>query len=189
MAATDTEGPPESFDLFLALRKRRMHREFGPDSVDDALLERLVYAAGRAPSARAGLRHLVVVTDPRLVRTLRQVCPGFLNNAPAAIAVCTDVALAEVVLGPVGAVQATLLDSGAAVGFLSLAAPALGLGICLTTSWSAEVVQEVLGLPPHIRPDALVAVGRPVASPRPAPRRFEPLVHRDRYEAPEGTAT
>jgi nitroreductase len=167
-------------DVFGAMRKRRMHREFLPEQVDEARLERLVYAVGRAPTARAGIRHLVVTTDARLIRSIRQGCPGWLNNAPVMLAVCTDTRLAEEVLGP-SADKATVLDSGAAAAYVSLAAPALDLGICFVTSWSSEAVQGVLDLPAHVRPDILLAVGHPVPNPPKAARRFVPVVHRERF--------
>lgn len=174
----------QAYDVFEAMRRRRMHRAFADEPVDEAALDRLVYAAGRAPVARAAIRHLVAVTDPRLMRTVRQVCPGFINNAPALIAVCTDVEKALAEVGPRGADMVARLDAGAAAGYLSLAAPALGLGICIVTSWTEASVQKVLGLPDHIRPEVLVAVGRPVPNPAKAIRRFEPIVHRERYGTP-----
>jgi nitroreductase len=180
-AATAAVAPEaEPFDVFRAMRKRRMHREFLPEQVDDARLERLIYAAGRGPTARADIRHLVMTTDARLIRSIRQVCPGWLNNAPAMMAVCTDTRLADELMGP-SADKATVLDSGAAAAYVSLAAPALGLGICFVTSWSAEAVQGVLDLPEHIRPDILLAIGRPVPNPPKAAPRFKPLVHRERF--------
>jgi nitroreductase len=171
----------EVFDVFLAMRRRRMHRAFLPEPVEESLLERMIYAAGRGPSARSDLRHLVVTSDPRLISSIRQVCPGWLNNAPSMIAVCTDTRLADEVLGP-SADKATILDSGAAAAYLSLAAPALGLGICFVTSWPKESVQGVLDLPEHIRPDVLVAVGHPLPNPPKAPARFRPTVHHDRFQ-------
>jgi nitroreductase len=172
---------PTGMDVFTAMRKRRMHRMFADEPVSEEQLERLLYAAGRAPVARADIRHIVVVTDPRLLRTIRQACPGFINNAPAAFAICTDVERAAEAVGPDGVEAVGFLDSGAAAGFLALAAPALGLGICIVTSWTDAAVQAILGLPERVRPDVLVAVGRPVPNPPRAVRRFEPLVHRERY--------
>jgi nitroreductase len=112
---------------------------------------------------------------------IRQVCPGFINNAPALIAICSDMRLAIEVTGEGSAEYVSELDSGAAAAFLSLAAPALGLGMCLVTSWTKPPVQAVLGLPEHIKPYALVAIGRPVPKPPKAARRFEPIVHQDQY--------
>jgi nitroreductase len=179
-AAPSAPAESESYDVFLAMRKRRMHRDFRPDQVDEALLERLIYAAGRGPTARADIRHVIVTTDPRLIRSIRQVCPGWLNNAPAMMAVCTDTRLADELMGP-SADKATVLDSGAAAAYVSLAAPALGLGICFVTSWSVEAVQGVLDLPAHIRPDILLAIGHPVPNPPKAAPRFRPIVHRERF--------
>ena len=80
-SAPDTTGSPAD-SVFEAMRLRRMHRVFTPELPSAEVLERLVYAAGRAQVARPGIRHLIVVTDPRLVRTVRHACPGFVNNAP-----------------------------------------------------------------------------------------------------------
>ena len=158
-----------------------MFRQFAQEPVEDRLLERLVYAAGRAPVAREGLRHLVVVTDPATMAAIRLVAPGFYNDAPALIAVCADLELANEVLGEGTADEVCALDAGAAGAYLSIVAPALGLGICWTTSWTPPPVQAVLGLPERIKPYLLVAVGRPAPDAPRAPRRFEPAVHRERF--------
>jgi nitroreductase len=171
----------------MAMRTRRMHRNFLPDAVDETLLERLVFAAGRASSARRDLRHLIVVTDPRLMSAIRLLCAGFLNNAPALIAICTDTVKADELVGP-HADAATRIDAGGAAAYMSVAAPALGLGICYVTSWPDEAVQGVLDLPSHIRPEMLVAVGHPVPTPVKSPRRFEPIVHRERFGSPQELA-
>ena len=104
-----------------------MHRHYTPEPVPEELLERLVYAAGRAPVAREGLRHIVVVTEPAVMASIRLVAPGFYNNAPALIAVCADLALATEVIGAVTADEVCALDAGAAGAYLSLAALKLGL--------------------------------------------------------------
>ena len=176
----DASVADEKSDLFLAMRRRRMHRDFLPKQVDTGLMEQLVYAASRGPTARADLRHIVVTQDPRLIASIKQVAPGWLNNAPAMIAICTDTAKADELIGP-SADKATILDSGAAAGYVSLAAPVLGLGICFTTSWPSQAIQGVLDLPDHIRPDVLLAVGYPVPHPQKAPARFRPTVHHDRF--------
>lgn len=168
-------------DVFEAMRKRRMYRHFLQEPPGEELLERLVYAAGRAPVAREGLRHLVVVTDHATMAAIRLVAPGFYNDAPALIAVCADLELAAEVLGEGNADEVCALDAGAAGGYLSLAAPALGLAICWTTSWTPPPIQAVLGLPERIKPYLLVAVGLPAPDAPKAPRRFQPVVHRERF--------
>lgn len=167
--------------VFDAMRRRRMHRAFDERQVEPDRLAALVWAASRAPAARPGIRQLVLVSDPGLLRTLRQVCPGFINNAPTAVAVCSDLVQAEQVVGPRGCELIARIDAGAAAGYLSLAAPALGLGICVVTSWSEIAVQEVLGLPASVRPEVLVAIGYPVARPARAAKAPAPIVFHDRH--------
>ncbi|MEY2533929.1 MAG: hypothetical protein QOF29_1839 [bacterium] len=175
-----------SMDVFVAMKKRRMHREFTDEPVDRASLDQLIYAVRRASVARPDLRHILVVTDRRLIRTVQQACPGFIANPPAIIVICTDVEKSAEYLGANGPDDIGRLDSGAASGFLTLAAPALGLGVTIAKSYTPEVVQTIFGLPEHIRPDVLVGVGHPVANPWPAPRGFTSVLHRDRYGTPWG---
>ena len=170
--------------VFEAMRKRRMFRVFTADPVDEEVLERLVYAAGRAQVARPGIRHLIVVTDDRIVETVRHACPGFVNNAPAIIVICSDLKRAEEQLGRRGVDVVARLDAGAAAGYLTLAAPALGIGVCKVTSWTEEVVQAIFGLPEHVRPEVLVAVGMPVANHPKAVKRFLPIVHDNLFGRP-----
>ena len=174
----------EPMDVFEAMRRRRMHRLFTDEPVSRELLEKLVYAAGRAQVARADIRHLVVVTDLRRVTTLRQMCPGFLANSPAAIVICSDVKKSAELVGTQGPEEVSRFDAGGAAGYLALAAPALGLGICVITSWNVPAVSTILGLPENIRPEMIIAVGHPVPNPPKGVKRFEPIVHENRYGEP-----
>ena len=179
----------EPMDVFEAMRRRRMHRVFTDEPVSRELLEKLVYAAGRAQTAREGMRHLIVVSDPRIVWTLRQMCPGFIANSPAAIVICSDVRKSGELVGTQGVHEVSRFDAGGAAGYLALAAPALGLGICVVTSWNDAAVRTILGLPEDIRPEIIVAVGHPVPNPPRGVKRFEPIVHENRFGEPwrEGT--
>jgi nitroreductase len=169
-------------DVLEALRKRRMHRAFTDEPVDEEALQRLVWAATRAPSGgNEVVRHIVVVIDPRLVRTVRQVTPSFLANAPAILLICTDLVRAEAAMGRQGRDILSLLDSGAAAENVALAALELGLGVCFVRSVNDSALREVLELPSDVRPDILVAVGHPSPSPSPAPPPREHPVHRDRW--------
>jgi nitroreductase len=161
-----------------------MHRAFTEEPLSRDLLDRFVYAAGRAQAVRADIRHLVVITDQRLIWTFRQVCPGFIANATAAIVVCSDLERAEELVGTRGVEHVARLDAGAAAGYMALAAPALGVGVCIVTSWNESALQAVLGLPAQIRPEIIVAIGRPIPNPPRGMRRFEPIVHENRYGVP-----
>ena len=183
-APTVAAGPEElgqGLDIKDAMRRRRMYREFEDRPVPRELLERMVWAATRAQQARSGVRNIVVVDDPHLMTTARQVLPGFLNNAPAMLVHCTDTIRAREVMGRRGVESASWLDAGAACAHLALMAQSLGLGTCTITSWSAPAVQALLDLPEHIRPDVTVAVGFVPPAPSPPARGFKTSWHHNRF--------
>lgn len=177
-------GTEAGMDLFTAMRRRRMHRAFTPDPVSPELMEKLVWAAWRGAAARAGVRHFVVIDEPVLLKTLREACPGFINNASAAIAICSDLAVAEQIGGKSGIEEISRIDAGTAAAHLTLAAPALGLGVCMVTSWTPGAVRVVLDIPDHVRPEILVGVGIPTASPSPAPKAYPRFAHHNRFGRP-----
>lgn len=159
-----------------------MYRAFTPEPVDEASLARLVWAAGRAPMGGNELvRRILLVTDPALVKTVRQVTPSLLANAPATIVIATDRDLAERVMGIQGRDILSLVDAGAAAENIALAAVALGLGVCFVRSSNEAALRAVLDLPEAIRLDILVAVGHPAPDPAPPIRAPEPVVYLDRF--------
>jgi nitroreductase len=175
-------------DVVDGIRRRRMHRVFTDDPVPREVLDRLVWAASRAQQARSGVRHLVVVDDPRLMATARQVLPGFINNAPAMLVHCSDLAAAARLAGPACVEVISRLDAGAACAHLALIAQTLGLGTCTVTSWTETTVRALLDLPEHVRPDVTVAVGYVTASAPRAPKGFVTAAHHNRFGTEWGQA-
>lgn len=181
IASAPIAPAPAAVDVVEAMRRRRMHREFEDRPVPHEVLQQLVWGAVRAQQARSGVRHLVVVDDPALMATARQVFPGFINNAPAMIVHCTDLRRADEVMGARGVSHATLLDAGAACAHLALLGQALGLGVCTITSWSDVAVRELLGLPDWLRPDVTVAVGYAPTKPPGAAKGFRTSLHDNQF--------
>jgi nitroreductase len=176
-----TEVAVTALDVADGMRRRRMYREFEDRPVPREALDRMVWAATRAQQARSGVRNIIVVDDPNLMTTARQVLPGFISNAPAMLVHCTDLVRADEVMGRRGVDHATRLDAGAACANLALMAQTLGLGICTITSWTEPAVQALLDLPPHIRPDVTVAVGYVPSSPGRAAHGFKTMFHHNRF--------
>jgi nitroreductase len=192
-------------DFFAVVARQRAYRAFTADDVDDALIERLLTAATFAPSAenrqpwefvivrdaanrarigelsrRAWEAHGRAFSESRLsagmLADVDHGATGGVADAPVNIVVCADVQRG---------LEATISSSiFPAVQNLLLAATALGLGSALTTITAGfrTEMQEILGLPEHVRPVALVPVGRPARALGPPRReRFEQHTHRDRY--------
>ena len=173
-------------DVVDGMRRRRMYREFEDRPVPRELLERMVWAATRAQQARSGVRHIVVVDDPALMTTVRQVLPGFLNNAPAMLVHCTDTVRAREVMGRRGVESATWIDAGAACAHLALMAQTLGLGTCTITSWAQPAAQALLDLPDHVRADVTIAVGYVPRTPSSPATGFRTSWHHNGFGTPFG---
>lgn len=199
------ENPAE---LALFARQRAC-RDFTDEPVGDDLVEAVLDAATRAPSAQnlqpwefvvvrdggvraavwevgarlwaAGGREASAAVDPPAMHAEVDagIAGGRFAAAPVTVVVAADTERAA--LGPV---ETSILP---AVQNLLLAATALGLGSALTTisTFFADDLRAVVGLPDHVLPVAVTPLGWPR---RPlGPNRREPAAahaHRDRYGTP-----
>ncbi len=200
-----TGGGPPFFDVVLA---QRACRQFADRDLDDALVERCLTAATHAPSAEnlqpwvfvvvrdADRRASIVELTRRLWRQagrpasegrltpglLAEVDAGFETGtagAPVLVVVCGDSSEAHLSTLPSSVFPATQN--------LLLAAGALGLGSAMTTlaTLEGETLADILGLPDHVHPMAVVPLGwpaRPLGPPRRRP--VAERAHRDRYGTP-----
>jgi nitroreductase len=146
------------------LRKRRSIRKFTPEKIDPAQRDILTEAALRAPSSR-GINpwEFILVDDTKTLLSLsraKQHGSEFLKNAPLVITVCADSTKSDV----------WIEDCSIAAIIIQLTAQSLGLGSCWAqirnrrhdNEKSAEVfVQELLGLPEHIKVESLLGIGHP----------------------------
>jgi len=147
--------------LFQTMKKRRACRHFEPKPVPDEVLEKLAYAAHRAPTGgNTPFRFVVVVKDPVKLKMLKLVSPGYFGDSSAAIVVCTDLNIAGD-LGTLGKDQVSLYDAGAAAENVVLAAYALGLGASFIKSYSETALKKILSLPDGYRTELVVSLGYP----------------------------
>ena len=193
-------------DEFLrVVTRQRACRSFSAEPVDDDAIGLLLTAATFAPSAENKQPwEFVVVRDdatraaigdlsrrawdangrafsegrltPEMLADVDHGATGGIASAPVNIIVCADVQRG---------LEATIPSSiFPAVQNLLLAATALGLGSALTTITTGfrSEMQELLALPDHVRPVALVPIGHPARAlgrPRRAP--FNEHTYRERY--------
>lgn len=173
--------------VFEAMRRRRMHRYFDPSPLPDETLRAFAWAAMRAPlGGNEPSRFLLLVRDPRLVRTVVEVTPSYIGTLPAAIfLVLTDEEKAEAQMGTQGREHLSRIDAGAAAEHIALAAVALGLGCYLFRCANESALRAVLDLPASVRVDWLAAVGRPAATPSIAPKAPRQVVYIDSWGGEE----
>ena len=197
-------------DVFETMGTCRAIRQLKPDPVPEELLDRILWAATRAPSPGNSQGWDFVVVDdpepkgriaaavraamadrvaamPRTDRTTRLMLDGTarlidtLDRAPVLIFVTGPV------IYPPGAPREQFTWSALypAAQNILLAARALGLGSVFTTMhMTAEpTVREVLGVPADVRIAAMIPIGWPDAEFGPVNRRpVADFVHRNRWE-------
>jgi nitroreductase len=166
-----------------AMRRRRMHRYFDTAPLDDETLRTLAWAATRAPvGGNEPSRFLLVIKDPRLVKTVVEVSPSYIGTMPRAIiAVLTDMERAEEQMGTQGRDQLSRIDAGAATEHIALAAIELGIGCYLFRCSNESALRAVLDLPPTVRVEWLAAVGHPAAKPSFVPKAPRQVVYVDAW--------
>lgn len=146
-------------EFFEVLARRRTHRDYVQDPVPEELLEQLVDAANRAPTAsNVPYRHVMIVDDPRVIRAIKQISASLLANAPALLILLTDLRLAADRIGRIGELS-SMIDSGAAGENVWLAATDVGLGTQFTMISAMPGIRVILGLPDHYRVDLIMPVG------------------------------
>lgn len=158
--------------LFDLLRKRHACRHFEHRPIPDDVLDRIVYAAHRAPTAgNAPYRFVIVVKDPKTLHMIRLVSPGFFGDCSAAVFICTDLDVA-LKSGRQVYDQITHYDAGAAAENVILAAYSMGLAGTFIKSYSETAVARILGLPENCRTELLVSIGYPSKEePKPLKKR------------------
>jgi nitroreductase len=168
------------------LRRRRMVRTFIDQPVDDAVLQRLLRTAQRAPSAgHTQPLEIVVVRDPAVRRELSAASwsRGARPDAgQVTVVFCGDLVREAERYGARGAGKYLYMDVGYALLLFMLSAIDQGLACALIGDFHEEHVQAALGLPPQVVPVGMVIVGYGNEPPRERPwRPVRDIIHYERY--------
>jgi nitroreductase len=154
-------------DFWKVLETRRSVRGFDPTvEVTPDEVEQLLRAAIAAPSA--GNRqpwHFYIVRNPKVRQGLAGAAYGqsYVAEAPVAIVVCADAEQSAARYGQRGRELYCLQDTAAAAEHILLAAVALGFGGCWVGAFDEGQAARVLDLPDHLRPVAILPIGKPAA--------------------------
>ena len=154
---------------------RRSIRRFEDAPVPEALVDRVLAAAMRAPSAgNLQAYQICVVRDPAIRRRLDAASgnQGPVAQAPVVLVFCAMPARSAAKYGAKGEQLFCVQDATIACAYAQLAATALGLAsVWIGAVHEQEVVQEALRLPEGLWPVAFLPIGHPAESPVTPPRR------------------
>ncbi|HSW02108.1 MAG TPA: nitroreductase family protein [Sedimentisphaerales bacterium] len=152
------------------LRARRSIREYAGRSVEPEKVALLKEAALRSPSSRSiDSWEFVFVDDRKLLAKLSRCKPhgaDFLEGAALGIVVCGDSQASDV----------WVEDCSIAAILVQMTAQSMGLGTCWIqvrnrrfddATTSEQHIQALLGIPPHIKAECIIAVGYPAERPEP----------------------
>ncbi len=156
-----------------AIKMRRSVREFTDQEIPEAAVDALIDALLWAPSAgNLQSRKFFFVSGQEVKKALARAALGqrFIAAAPLVVVACLDRRIA-VRYGDRGVNLYAIQDAAASIENMMLAARDLGLGSCWVGAFNEFDVAEVLEVPGHLRPVAIVPVGYPAATPPGAPRR------------------
>jgi len=179
--------------------QHRSIRKFKPKQVSRRLIDLIVQAGQRAPTA-CGMQtySFVLITDSNLRKEIfraigRQKC---MEQAPTWIVICADLARqlelfkmlkVKTEFGPLGKLISSIIDSTLAAQNMVIAAEALGLGsVFIGSVWdSMKKVAEILKVPNNVLPILIFCLGYPDETPPKRPRwTLKAVLHENCYTMP-----
>jgi nitroreductase len=167
------------------IKTRASVRSFRPDDVPEGLVNEILEAAIEAPSAgNVQDWHFVIVRNAGNRKRLAEAAfaQDFIAGAPVVIVACADLRDIGGAYGERGQGLYSVQDAAAATENLMLAAWAKGIGSCWVGSFNEKKVRDIIVLPGHVRPMAIIPLGYPASAPRkPARKKLSEVIHREYY--------
>ena len=172
-------------DVFEAIRGRRSIRSYKSDPVPEEDLRKILEAAIHAPSA-GNLQswEFIIVRDEDRKNALAKAAYGqmFIAEAPIVIVVCANIDRTSWRYGKRGETLYCIQDTATAIMNMMLAAHALGYGTCWIGAFDEEKARKIVGLPKHVRPVAIIPLGKPDEQPSmPSRLPLSEVVHLEKY--------
>ncbi|MCQ8894249.1 MAG: nitroreductase family protein [Methanolinea sp.] len=152
----------DSSEFFEFLLSRSSVRDFRDEEVPESDISYILDCASTAPSAgNLEAWDVVVVDDPALREEVSDAAyqQEHVGAAPHLFVVCANYVRSMSRYGERGILYA-LQDATIACCYMMLAAHARRLHSCWVGAFLEEEVRQILGLPAHVRPVAILCVGR-----------------------------
>lgn len=163
------------WDFFGTVRHRHSVRKYQTDiAVEREKLHAILEMACAAPSAGdLQAYQIIVVATPAEREGLGRAAGGqtFLSEAPVCLVFCSDPEASAKQYGERGRSLYAIQDATIAAAYAQLAVVAAGMGSTWVGAFDEAAVKELLGIPTHQRPVALLSIGYPAEMPEPTSRR------------------
>jgi len=159
-------------EVLTAIKTRRSIRKFESREIPREILRTLEESLIWAPSAgnlQSRKFFFVLRKETRAKLAIAAFKQEYVAEAPLVVVACMDSRITYH-YGERGVSLYAPQDVAASVQNLMLAAHSLGLGTVWVGAFNEGRVSEILSLPSHLRPLALVPVGYPAEAPEPPPR-------------------
>lgn len=159
-------------EIFKAIKERRSIRSFQKKDISSGIIDTLADALIWAPSAgNLQARKFFFIKDAKLKKGIVSAALGqsFIAEAPLVIVGCTDARISGR-YGERGVTLYSIQDVAASIMGMMLVAYENGLGTVWVGAFDEGEVFNLLNLPEHLRPVAIVPVGYPIRIPPPPPR-------------------
>jgi len=159
-------------DILKAIKERRSIRDFKKKDIPEEIMNKLIDALRWAPSAgNLQARKFYFVKDATIKRKIAAAALNqhFIAEAPLVIIGCTDSRI-SIKYRERGVFLYTIQDVACSIMGMMLLAHELGLGSTWVGAFYENQVSQILNLPKHLRPVAIVPVGYPSKISEPPPR-------------------
>lgn len=171
-------------ELIDAIKARRSIRRFKSDEIEDSVIKEIIELGNLAPSAgNLQPRDFVVVREQETKERLAHAAlnQNFVAEAPVVIVVCANIRRVSP-YGRRGMGLYCIQDSAAAIQNMLLVIVDKGLGCCWVGAFDENAVSNILGLPAHVRPVALLPIGYSEAKVGTVSRiDIEELIHYEKW--------
>jgi nitroreductase len=174
-------------DFDEVVKKRKMIREYQQNrQISTEIINKLLKNAHRSPSAgHTQVQEFIIVIDPITKRKLCQASLGQrqVDNASVLIIVCSNTSRSVNRYKKRGTEFYSVIDGAFASMIILLSAVNEGIGASFVGAFEDNMVTRILGLPVHVRPIGIIALGYPAEKPEGFERiELNNLVHYERYD-------
>jgi len=169
--------------ILSVIKGRRSTRKYLDYDVSDEIIEKILEAAGYAPSAGDFQPYeFIVVKNAETRKYIAESCnQPWMAEAPVHIVACTNMKIASI-YEERGMKLYGIQDTAMAVGNLMLVAESLGLRTCWVGAFGEAQVSILLHCPEYVRPAAIITLGYSDEKVRaPEKHGIEKYAHREKF--------